>query len=118
MTVLNNSDNNMVNPEIVIIQEHNGVFITSENDSVIHTGLLNKDLVLKSTEQQHGESMAFLNRMYNNFDSFVRSGTLSGSGMSGGAKSGGAYSGGAMSGGASSGSGGRYSFKNTMQNII
>lgn len=45
-----------INPEILIISEQNGVFITQSGQSTFQISLLTKDLVVNSTANQFGES--------------------------------------------------------------
>jgi hypothetical protein len=100
-----------VTPEILIIAEYDGFFLTEAGQSMKQTGLLTKDLVVNSTMAQFGESSNYI-ESHNK----ANGSNLSASSMrnvpllnmkksekSGGAYSGGAMSGGAMSGGARSG---------------
>jgi hypothetical protein len=99
-------------PEICIITKNDGLFVTQQGVSVIYTGILDKQTVLRTKEQD-----AVLD--WNHHQRLV-GGKLSNMGLSalgkimkyqrrgrdmpaGGASSGGASSGGVMSGGASSG---------------
>ena len=125
-----NLDGVDVTPEILIIAEYDGFFLTEAGQSMKQTGLLTKDLVVNSTMAQFGESSNYIESynksngsnlsvsamrnipLLNMKKSEKSGGAFSGGAYSGGANSGGAYSGGANSGGAYSGgasSGGAYS---------
>jgi hypothetical protein len=90
-------------PELVIICEYNGLFITQAGQSMKQTGLLTKDLVMNSTMSQFGESSNYIKSFNNgngcNSNSTIRNIPLLNVKKAGGAVSGGAKSGGAMSGG-------------------
>jgi uncharacterized membrane protein len=106
-------DGGNVTPEILIIAEYDGFFLTEGGQSMKQTGLLTKDLVVNATMAQFGESSNYI-ESHNSSNggnisvSSMRNVPLlnmkksdkSGGAYSGGARSGGAYSGGAYSGGA------------------
>ena len=105
-----------VAPEILIIAEYDGFFLTEAGQSMKQTGLLTKDLVVNSTMAQFGESSNYIeshnkangsnlsvSSMRNIPLLNMKKSEKSGGAYSGGASSGGAYSGGASSGGAYSG---------------
>ena len=92
-----------IKPELVIICEYNGLFITQAGQSMKQTGLLTKDVVMNSTMSQFGESSNYI-KSFNrdngcNSNSTIRNIPLLNVKKAGGAKSGGAMSGGAISGG-------------------
>jgi len=95
-----------ITPEVVIMTVNSGVFVTQQGSSSIFTGILTKEVVLKTKEENPVPQLSSVE-----YKRLV-GGKLSNMGMSnvrnmvrrkGGASSGGASSGGASSGGASSG---------------
>ena len=121
MSVTNNYDFAVAQPEICIITVNSGVFATQQGTSQIFTGILTKEQVLRTKEQNPVPHLAsgeyarlvggkLMNRGMGAIASFVRDNPKLVSTVAdmarramGGAVSGGAHSGGAMSGGAISG---------------
>ena len=87
-------------PEIMIINEYNGLFITQAGQSTKQTALLTNEMVVNTTMAQFGESSNYINSFgkdlgsNNNSASFKNIPYLNLNKKSGGSKSGGAYSGG------------------------
>lgn len=104
-----NLDSVSLTPELVVITENSGLFITQSGQSTKMTALMTKDIVLNSTMNQHGESQKYINKQngdspastIKNIPLMNQSKMMKGSGV----RSGGAFSGGALSGGAFSGGG-------------
>ena len=98
-----NTDDVDYAPELVVITEYNGLFITQSGQSMKQTGLLTKDIVMNSTMASFGESSNYIKSFGiengANLNSTVKNVPLLNAKKSGGAKSGGAISGGAISGG-------------------
>ena len=102
-----NLDTVNVTPEILIIAEYDGFFLTEAGQSMKQTGLLTKDLVVNSTMAQFGESSKYIESYNKSNGSNLSASSMRNipllnmkkSEKSGGAMSGGAYSGGARSGG-------------------
>jgi uncharacterized membrane protein YgcG len=107
-----NLDGIDVTPEILIIAEYDGFFLTEAGQSMKQTGLLTKDMVVNSTMAQFGESSNYIESHNKANGSNLSISSLrnvpllnmkksdkSGGAYSGGASSGGAFSGGARSGG-------------------
>jgi hypothetical protein len=108
-----NNEAGAVVPEIMVITENDGLFITQAGQSFKQTSLLTKELVMNSTMGQFGESDKYVSSFGEGNGSNLcassiknipflnqkkSSGTApaeSGGAFSGGARSGGAYSGGA-----------------------
>jgi hypothetical protein len=109
-----NLDSVDITPEILIIAEYDGFFLTEAGQSMKQTGLLTKDVVVNTTMAQFGESSNYIesHNKANGSNLSVSSMrnvpllNMKKSEKSGGAYSGGAMSGGAMSGGARARSGG------------
>ena len=99
-----NLDSVTVIPEMVIICENQGFFVTQSGQSTTMSSLMTKDLVLSSTMNQHGESEEYVKSMNGDKPAvtiknipLLNKTKMSGSGVrSGGARSGGAFSGGAF----------------------
>ena len=109
ITVLNNTGAALT-PELCIIAVNQGVFTTVSGSSSIYSGLLSKDIVLKTTQSDKSiSSKQYATLVNGNIDSDLVGGMRcmnlrsygKGGAQSGGASSGGAYSGGAGSGGQS-----------------
>ena len=106
-----NLDGADVTPEILIIAEYDGFFLTEAGQSMKQTGLLTKDMVVNTTMAQFGESSNYIESQNKANGSNLSVSSMRNvpllnmkkSEKSGGAYSGGAMSGGAMSGGARSG---------------
>jgi hypothetical protein len=109
-----NTDVATFSPELVIIAEYNGLFITQSGQSMKQTGLLTKDVVMNSTMNQFGESSQYIKKQASGNLQNLNAASLrnmpllnmkkSGSGaVSGGSQSGGSQSGGSQSGGSYSG---------------
>ncbi|CAN0242203.1 unnamed protein product [Ectocarpus fasciculatus] len=116
-----NTDVAILRPELLIIAEYNGLFITQSGMSTKQTGLLTTDLVVNSTTSQFGESNDYIKSFEHGNGANINSALkniplLNMSKPSGGAKSGSGYSGGAYSGGAYSG--GAYSGGSQLRNLI
>jgi hypothetical protein len=96
-----NTDSVDVAPELVIICEYNGLFVTQAGTSMKQTGLLTKDIVVNTTMGQFGESSNYVksfgfgnaqnnncsqlkNIPFINFDKKMSGGALSAGAMSGG----------------------------------
>lgn len=93
-----NTDVNTITPELLIIAEYNGLFITQSGQSTQQTSLLTSELVVNSTMSQFGESDQYVKSFNNstNLSSFKNVPYLNMK-KSGVSKSGGAYSGGSQS---------------------
>ncbi len=118
LQVSNQYDFTIVQPEICIITVNSGIFATQQGTSQIFTGILTKEQVLRTKEQNpvpHLDSVEYKrmvggklqNRGMGNLMKMVKEVPRLAMGLKmpglGGAMSGGAMSGGAMSGGAISG---------------
>ena len=106
-----NLDVGNVTPEILIIAEYDGFFLTEAGQSMKQTGLLTKDLVVNATMAQFGESSNYIeshNKANGSNLSVSSMRNIPLLNMKKSEKSGGAYSGGASSGGAFSGGGRAY----------
>jgi hypothetical protein len=57
-----NTDVATFSPELVVIAEYNGLFITQSGQSMKQTGLLTKDVVMNSTMNQFGESSQYIKK--------------------------------------------------------
>jgi hypothetical protein len=57
-----NTDTATFSPELVVIAEYNGLFITQSGQSMKQTGLLTKDVVMNSTMNQFGESSQYVRK--------------------------------------------------------
>jgi hypothetical protein len=116
MEVYNQYDFDVEAPEICIITVNSGIFATQQGTSQIFTGILTKEQVLRTKEQNpvaHLDSVEYkrmvggklMNRGMGNVMKMVKSKAMGAMDMAkhaiGGASSGGAYSGGAISGGKS-----------------
>ena len=126
-----NTDTATFSPELVVIAEYNGLFITQSGQSMKQTGLLTKDVVMNSTMNQFGESSQYIKKqgsknlqnlnasalrnipllnMKKSGSGAVSGGSQSGAGnISGGGFSAGGMSAGGMSGGYAPRSGGTFS---------
>jgi hypothetical protein len=93
-----NTEGENVRPELMVIAEYNGMFITQAGQSMKQTGLLTTDLVMSSTMAQFGESSEYVKSFGSgnggNINSSLRNIPYLNMKKSGGAKSGGAFSGG------------------------
>jgi hypothetical protein len=116
MDVYNQYDFNVQAPEICIITVNSGIFATQQGTSQIFTGILTKEQVLRTKEQNpvpHLDSVEYkrmvggklMNRGMGNVMKMVKQKAMGAMDMAknaiGSASSGGAYSGGAISGGKS-----------------
>ena len=104
--MVRNTDIAPMQPELLIIAEYNGFFLTESGQSLKQTGLLTKDLVVNATVAQFGESSNYIkshNKSNGNNISASSMRNVPLLNMKKSEKSGGAYSGGAKSGGAFSG---------------
>lgn len=102
----NNNSFETITPELCVIYQTGGLFITQNGKSFRQEGLLTKDLVMTATNEQHGESLNYVNKdgnglLSNNSATLLKNVPLQNLKLSGGAMTGGSR--GAMSGGANSG---------------
>ena len=99
-----NLDSVNITPEMLVITENTGVFVTQSGQSSVMTSLMTKDTVLNATMNQHGESSQYVNKQngdmvassVKNIPLLNQSMTGSGARSGAGVRSGGAFSGGAF----------------------
>ena len=99
---IRNLDSVNITPEMLVITENTGVFVTQSGQSSVMTSLMTKQTVMDSTMNQHGESSQYVNKQNGDMVAssvknipLLNQSKMTGSGARSGAgvRSGGAFSG-------------------------